>query len=307
MRLEPDEQGSSLGQAPLSPLLLREARERAHAWLARFAPLLDDSGELSADDCRSRLETITELRDEGPAVLLALQSQAGTEEAELVGTLQQAVAEVEARETELRQRLGRLAPGDPQAAVDLERLRERLAEAAARREVESVVGRATGDEVLSLQSSPGSKGAAAMSMVFGLGMFAFTCVHAVLFIGGFMRVIGLFALAFLLFYAIFWSAAAALIWSGVRAACRETIELRGRELTVLRSLAGREWRQKYTLACDARACLTQSSTSQQNQPSKEVQLRAEDGTDIRLAFGRPPEEQERLVERINMHLAALPR
>jgi hypothetical protein len=307
VRLEPNHEAVSNSSAPLSPLLQREAIARGHAWLSRFAPLLDEPAGLSAEEVRLRLEEVPGLRREGTTALSDLDTHSGAGEAELRDTLRQALDELEAREGELRRRLGRLAPGDPEAVVDLGRLREKLAEAAARREVESVTGTTPVEETLELQTSPGNLGAAAMNWIMGVGVFAFTSVHALFLIGGFMRAFGPIALALLAFYAIFWTAAAAIIGSGIRLATREQIRLDGRELTIHRVLGPWTAERRMTLASDARAHVTTTATRQQNTVSTEIAVQGADGSDVRIAYGRPAVEQERAVERINMHLAALPR
>lgn len=142
MRLESESVSRQYPAAPLSPLLHREAVEGVNRWLARFAPLLQPEG-LDADRCRQWLQEIPTLREEGHQARETLEAQATQADLTLLTTLRQALRELDAQEAELRRRLGVLAPGDPEARVDLAQLQAQLAEAAARREVEEITGSST--------------------------------------------------------------------------------------------------------------------------------------------------------------------
>jgi hypothetical protein len=126
-------------RAPLALLQLRRCRAQAERWLACFEPLLNYGSARRAADCRRRLRQIPVLRVDGQDLLYRLQVQATPAEATLVATLRDALRELDGLERDYRQRLGLLAPGDPAAEVDLEPLRARLAEAAARHEVGALV------------------------------------------------------------------------------------------------------------------------------------------------------------------------
>jgi hypothetical protein len=304
MRLDREEEQQELDSARAS-LQRRQAREAAHGWLARFAPLLDDLDTMSAADCRERLERVPSLRAEGERVLVALEPAALPAEGPLLDTLREAQQELDALERDYRRRLGLLAPADPAGEVDLARIRERLAEVAARREVEAATGAQSAPTRLELKVSPGSRGAAAFMGVFSLGMFGFTGVHAVFMIGGMMQAIGPLALGLLAFYALFWAAAYGLARSAVRAVSQEELELEGRRLRLRRRLGPWSWEEAYTLAPESRASVA-VPIQQRGNSVTEVGLQDVEGRDIRFAAGRSALEQERLVSRLNEYLSALP-
>ena len=289
-----------------SPLLNRDARDAASRWLARFAPLLGGLDELGAEECRHRLAGLPELRAEGEQALSLLEQHATTADVSLLTTLRDAVREVAGHETDVRRRLARLAPGDPAGEVDLAAIQERLAEVAARREVGTWAGSSVEGARLELKTSPANWGAAGMLGIFSLGWNAFTTVHAVLFIGGFMQAIGLFALAFLLFYAMFWAVGFGMAWAAFRAACKEQIVLQGTELTMNRRLFGLSWDRKYAVNRASRALLVEATVRQQGSTARDVAVYDAEGREVRVASGRPLHEQDRLVARLNEYFAALP-
>lgn len=308
MRLE-TQQNESYPATPLSPLLNREAKESAHRWLARFAPLLDGVEGLGTQESRGRLEGIPALRAEGQAALQRLESQVSQADLNLLETLRSSLVELDAVEADLRRRLGLLAPGDPEGQIDLAALQAKLAENAARREVTSW---GTQDSLLparlELQTSPPNWAAAAMMGLFSLGWNSFTTIHAVLFIGGFWRAIGPFALFFLLFYSMFWAVGAAMAWGAFLAACQEEIGLEGRRLLLTRKLFGYTWKREYTLMEGTRARLLDPVMKSRQAGAaihqKDVAVTDEQGKEVRFASGRPREEQQRLILRLNEYLAA---
>jgi hypothetical protein len=310
MRLETEEQHQrQYPVAPSSPLLNREARAGVERWLARFSPYLDSLESLPGEDCRKRLEELPALRADGQMALERLDQQAAQADAPLVETMRSALAELDNLEGDLRTRLGYLQPGDPEGRVDLEQIQAKLAATAARREVSSwsptdtlLEGR------LQLETSPPNWGAAIGLLIFSLGWNSFTTIHAVLFIGGFMRVIGLFALFFLLFYSMFWAVGLAMAWGAYLSACREQIVLDGRKLTLTRKLLGMELKREYTLMEGARARLIDPMMKSKNGSTsgsgKDLALLDERGKEIRFASGRTILEQERLMRRLNEYLTA---
>jgi hypothetical protein len=291
-----------------SPLLNREAVEAANRWLARFSPVLDGTDTLGADQTRQRVQLISDLRPDGQSALQNLLAQATQSDTELVATLRSSLNELDALETDLRRRLAALSPGDPAGVVDLGALQAKLAEKAAEREVSSW---APGDTLvtptLELKTSPPNWGAALFSGLFSLGWTSFTTIHAFFFIGGFWHVMGPFALLFLLFYSIFWAVGLAMGAAAVLSACSESISLDGRRLTVRRSLFGFEWKRDYTIPVGNRARVTAAATRapSENTPAFNgmvVAIRDEAGREIKLASGRPSDEQHRLVTKLNEYL-----
>lgn len=301
-----EETKSILNTPPVGPepLLQREARESAQRWLARFSPLLDEPETLKADECRRRLERLQGLRGDSQQVLFSLQSQAGTDEVELLTTLRQAVDELDDRESELRRRIATLAPGDAEGEVDLQAIRSRIAEAEARREVEQVTGsRLLSEPRLEILTSPGSLAAAAFMGVFSLGWMSFTTLHAVIMIGGMIQSsIGWGAIFFLFFYAIFWAVGIGIGYGAFKTASKEHATFDGRTLTITRSLFGKEWKKSFELAPDAQAYVTQSNFRQNNVPSWELALTDAQGKEIRLGSGRQMFELQHKAEKINAFL-----
>lgn len=164
--------------------------------------------------------------------------------------------------------------------------------------------------MLEVRTSPPNWAGAGLLLLFSLGWNSFTTVHALLFIGGFWRAIGPLALAFLLFYSIFWAVGLAMAWGAFLAACQETITLEGRRLTLRRRLLGYTWKREYTLAPGAEARLVEPALHLKSRPNnvpgngKDVAVTDETGKEIRFASGRPQYEQEQLVRKLNEYLSA---
>jgi hypothetical protein len=289
------------------PVLLREAKQRAGQWLSRFLPLLDDPRTLDAPECRSRLETAAELREEGRDVLDSL-TRAGLGDDAPTSLFREALAELDHAEEEIRKRLGAITPGDHEGIADLEMVRRRLAEAAARREVRETAGWQWSESGLELTSSHANPAAAAGLGIFSLGWLGFTTFHAVMMIGGMARVFGLLSLFLLAFYAIFFMAGFAMAYGAFRAAAEEKLALRGRTLTLTRRLCGRSWERRYRLGPNSRARLVNqrfgsSSSEGSQQPLQEIEIRDEDGRGIRFGTLESRDEYEELVRQINSYLA----
>lgn len=288
----------------VSPLLQQEARAAANRWLVHFTPLTDPTERLDAEDCRQRLEQLPALREDGTRALATLEHDAGPEDAELLQTVKDAIASLAALEQDLRLRLSAVAPADPEAAPNLAAVRTRLAEVAARREVAETIGQiapAT-DAPLVLPVSTGNWIAALFPGVFAFAWLSFTTFHAVFMIGGFMHAVGLWALALLAFYSIFYLAGFGMAWAALCAAANETLTLQRDEAIATRKLLGWSWHRRCTLGHESRAYLAMPRTSSRSGNfSREVAL---SGTDRELRFGSaaPAFEQERLVRRINAYL-----
>lgn len=298
-------QPEQLPAVPLFPEQRREGVQAANAWLAQFAPLLDDLNQLSAEQCRARLQQVPVLRTDGDRVLLRLREHACQSDAGLLATLQDAVRELDGQESNLRQRLALLEPGDPQGAVDLSELRERLAEASARREVAAVAGTFSGSAAsLELQTSPPSLAAALMMGVFSFGWMSFTTVHAVFMIGGMFHAFGWMALALLGFYAIFWSVGIAMAWGAILAASQEHLTAEGRRLTITRKFFIWSWNKKFQVSPDSRAYVKRATSRHQSGVTSSLQAAFTDaeGREITFASGRPEPELDRLVSRLGDYL-----
>lgn len=296
-----------LPAVPLSPTQRREAVQEANAWLSRFAPLLEDLDHLGAEQCRARLQQVPSLRSDGDQVLLRLRQHACQTDLPLLTTLQESIRELEGQESDLRRRLALLEPGDPQGEVDLSELRERLAEAAARREVAAVAGPWTGSATsLELQTSPPNWGGALFMGVFSFGWLSFTTVHAIFMIGGMSHAFGWMALALLGFYAIFWLAGIGMAWGAILAASREHLAVAGRQLTITRKFLAWTWSKRYSVSSNSRAYVKASSTRSSNSSSTlQAAFTDAEGREVGFASGRPEPELERLVSRLNDYLRTI--
>jgi hypothetical protein len=304
VRLE--EQGEERPAVPLSPLLNREAREAANRWLACFTPFLDSPDGLDAEATRRLLEQASALWTEGERRRQDLEQQAAQGDVPLLATLREALGELEAREGDLRRRLGRLAPNAPGAEVDLSQIRTKLAEAAARREVDSWGGSsAQATPRLELKTSPGNPGAALAMGLFSLGWLAFTTIHAVFMIGGMMAAFGPWALLLLLFYSMFWAVGLGAGWGAIRTGSEEQVELEGAEMVLRRRFLFWSSRRTYHLGPESCAYLAEPGVRQQGSAAQEVAVQDRNGREIRLATGRPEFEQQRLVTRLNDYVKGL--
>jgi hypothetical protein len=207
-------------------------KQEAEQWLAKFAPLILNNGQFrNADQVRQQIHRIEELKASVPGILMKTSGLAGSVDHEVISTLQSAAAQLDSIESELRQELSRLSPGDPQSRVDLDFLQERLAE----REAKQEIGIPTARQVpttLELVTSPANFAAGVGLGIFGLGWNAFTTLHCVLMIGGMSKAIGWGALALLAFYAIFFLAGFAMLAGAVTAWSTESISLVGRQLRI---------------------------------------------------------------------------
>lgn len=285
---------------------LEETREAAHAWVARFAPLIMEEKVLGVRALKDRLKTIEELETSGPSVLQRLQQVATDDDWKLLDTIEKSLGQLESLETSLRKQLGTLAPGDPMGIADLDRLADRLAERSARAEL-GIDHEPETPDVLELKTAPANYGTAIGAGVFGLGWTSFTAVHAVLMIGGLMQAFGWFALFLLLFYAIFFGVGFALLAAAFNAACDESILLDGRRLTIRRQMGAMRREKSFQVGSGSLAKIgkIQAMKSSQTKAGARVQailLTGEDGKTISFAGGQTNERLRELVEQINAYL-----
>ncbi|MFM7322369.1 MAG: hypothetical protein ACKO5K_12715 [Armatimonadota bacterium] len=280
--------------------------ESARSWLARFAPFVYAVPETTADQCRDLIARVRRLREESVGVVSGLEVDPGSVEGpELLSTVRHAVASLDGVEEDLRRRLARLAPGDPDGIVDLDALREKMAERAAREELGVATGTAV-PEGFKERITGGNRGAAVGLFVFGLGWNAFTLVHATLMIGGMVRAFGWIALGLLLFYAIFFGAGFAMFKGAYETASAVDLELDGWELSVTRTLAGRARRRTWTLGPDSRASAAVPVISRGSGAAAMPALRLsdKDGNEFDIPGGFDPVRRHALERRINAHIAA---
>ena len=275
----------------------RESTQAAYAWLSRFAPTLDDPATLTPKECRRRLSALPRLREEGEAILDLMAAATG-EQARVAETVRDATRQLAGLDETLRRALGEA----PAEQLNLDEIRARMAEAEARREVETLAPSMAGTKRLQQRVSEGSLGGAAFMGIFSFGWLSFTTVHAIFMIGGMMHAFGPLALLLLGFYAIFFAAGFGMAWLAVRMGCKEDLDLAGRELSLHRRLLGVRWRQTYQLGNGARARITRASVRQEGGNQTEIAVKDEKGKECRFGTALAPEEQRSLVKRLNEYL-----
>ena len=281
-----------------------QTRDRANAWIARFAPLVmeDATGE---EEVRRRIATASALRNDIPDVSLLT----APEDVNLVATFGRAVGQLNSLETDLRRRLARLDPGDPEGRPDLGRLDERLQERLARQEVGLEDGEVS---VFERKTAGGNKAAAAFLFLFGIAWTSFTTVHCAFMVGGLFHAFGFPALALLLFYSIFFFAGFAMFSQALKTASDESIALDGRRLSVRYRFGPRRKETDYELPRGARAEIADVpyegvTASNDNDNRVRTQLGVIftdlDGKTVGVARGATPRVQVKLRDEINDYLS----
>jgi len=294
-------------QPPELPNPYREqAVDEANAWVARFAPLVMEDSSLTEADVRKRMATIHQLRGTGTALRDRLLSVGGPSEVELTGTLAAAVDQLDSVEDDLRRRLAALAPGDPAGMVDLDRLRDKLAERAAQNEA-GMISNLAQPAQLELEITKGNKAGAAAAGLFALVWNGFTLVHAIFMIGGMFMAFGWVALFMLLFYSIFFAAGAAITMSAVNTASTESVSIDGFEMTVSKKLGGWVRKKTYKLSPRTRAEVgvnNQGARFNNRRSTPAIIMGDEFGNQINLGEHASDIQRTTACEKINAYLAA---
>lgn len=286
-----------------------QAVGEANAWVARFAPLIMEEEAIDQAEVKRRLQTVRELQQTGVALRDRLTSVAGPEEQELTATLHSAIDQLPTVESDLRSRLGRLAPGDPDGTVDLDALQDKLAERAARNEV-GVPTELAQPSKLDFKICPGNKAMASFLGIFALGWNSFTAFHATLMIGGMFHAFGWGALALLGFYGIFFAAGFGLVMAALNAASDESIAVDHDELTVSRKLGSWIRKKEYKLGPDSRAEISLdagtgfSSGSNRNTPKPAIVITDVNGSQIVVGSSATDLQRQTAVQKINAYLEA---
>ncbi|MCB0825925.1 MAG: hypothetical protein KDC26_07025 [Armatimonadetes bacterium] len=284
-------------------------REDLNSWVARFAPLVMDSGPFDEPTTRHRLELIQNLKEEADILQLDKATLDPTNDHELLSTFDAAKGQLGSIEFDLRKHLSRLSPGDPESRPDLDALQERLAETAAKIEVGVSTTSQMGSR-LDLVTSPPNIGAAMGMLIFALGWNGFTTFHATLMIGGMYKAFGVAAFALLLFYAIFFSVGFAMFWGAFLAGAEESIELEGDQLTIKRKLFRFTHRKKHTLDLDTFARIgmaerTQLKNSERGPNlAKAIILTDDNGRPINLGFSTTDARRDEYCKKINLYIQA---
>ncbi|MFQ6539277.1 hypothetical protein [Aphanothece stagnina] len=278
-------------------------RDEMNAWVARFAPLVMAPAPLEAADLRDRLELIEGLRRDSERLATSKSMLRGPQDDELVRTFEMALPQLSQIESDLRTRLARVAPGDPESRPDLDRLQERLHENAARQEMGLATD--TVPEVLEAVTSVPSWVAAIGLLIPALGVGAFVTVHMLLMIGGMWMAFGPGALALVLFYAIFYAAVVAMFGGAFTAAAEETIRLSGTDLVITKRLGALKFERRHQIDPDQKVKeVEQSETNNRTRRFFEViEMTDPTGRPIHFARGISNAKREDLVRQLNAYLA----
>lgn len=284
------------------------ATDQANAWVARFAPLIMNDRVLTAEEVKDLLKRLDQLRAEAPGVRGQLSLYGAQIEPSLATTFDHAVEQLDSVEEDLRKRLGKLAPGDPEGIADLERLQERLAERRARQEIGAPTGLDVGP-VLEMRTAPSNLIGAAFMGLFATGWLAFTTFHAIFMIGGMMQAVGLWALFLLLFYSIFFGVGFAMAAGALSMASRESIRLEGTTLTVERRLGFWVRTKTHRVDPSKRARIGTPQFSKKNHgpasvknDGKAVILLDAEGNEVALAAQASHALRKDICERVNAYL-----
>lgn len=281
-----------------------ESRQLATRWLARFAPLVNNSPTWDQDRLKESIRILHDLKAESSDLIGRLDHLWKSEDVELTQTVRTAVLQLDSIENELRSHLGFVSPGDPLSSVNLDDLQERLA----RRQAKQEIGLSTTEPipfVLEEKSSPSNPAAGLAIGIFGLGWTAFTTVHCILMISGMKKALGWAALGLLAFYSIFFFVGFAMLAAAVYAFATETIRLEGRKLTITRSLLGISREKSVTLDRDAvaRVGVREMAMQQKGAPTLAINLSTDDGKTVSIGGYASEEARKRLAVKINQYLS----
>lgn len=287
------------------------AREEANRFLAEVSPLLQgETPTENAQGLRNWIQTVERLQGKSARLRMDLELLMDPSDQILKATAVQVLNQLPTLEEDLRKRLARLAPGDPEGRVDLDRLRDRLAEREARQEM----GVSTDLEIPAVLeqkvSDPNWMGGLFMG-VFGFGWTAFTTVHAIFMIGGMATAFGWAALGLLAFYSIFFLVGFAML-AGAAASCStESIRLEGRELTITYQFFGITYRRKATLDPAAKITIGKAMTKFKNSTDSDggggqrsILLTTAEGKEVSLGANASEVQKEALVKKLTAYLAA---
>jgi hypothetical protein len=218
--------------------------------------------------------------------------------------------ELDGIESNLRLQLATLAPGDPQGEVDLELLRARLAEVAARREIARVAGPLARNtpvpvEPLTVLGSEPWWGQAAFLGLCGIawiGFIASQAIHS-------FQTLGYLTPDQIAKYSAFWSVISAVGWvfvaHGIQQACWEELTLKGRELTIRWRIGPFHWSRQHLLEPESRTHRVNNSY-QTLDVRGELTIRTARGKWLNFGMRRPVGEQLWLRDKINAYLDELP-
>ena len=297
-----------LPPVPASPLLESLAVQVARDWQDRAKALLVvPPTEASLNELGVALDAVQLGCRDGREAAAGLAKEGSQADGELLNAVQVALAELDGREQTLRDRLTILEPVESASRLDLDGLREKLAAAAARRELAAVAGKEAPNGVLELPVAPPDP-KTAWSIVRSVVIC--TTLLVVLpywFFGGmyeplshvFLRMLGctgplLVGLVLMTAYSL-------------RGCVSERLRVVGSELTIYRKLAGVEWSKTCKLGSDSKAYLAPRDAVDGKGGAATIQVAVtdRDGKECALAVSRPLEHREALVKRLNEHFQTL--
>jgi hypothetical protein len=214
--------------------------------------------------------------------------------------MRRAVAQLNSIENDLRRRLARIAPGDPEGIVDVDVVRRRLQERNARLEM----GVPTNLEVpVSLEmtiTSSNEKAVRGLAVISAVWALIAISVLAVMLA---RLVESTFGLISLIASTVLWINFSAFMLE--KGAVSESISLSGQQLTLRRRILGFEMRKVYTLPFREMATVGPSrypNLDAESPPPMRVLLHDIGGHQIELGASASPTRQAQVCEQINQYL-----
>ena len=284
------------------------ALENADRWLAIFAPMLEFDQAGTAKEMERRIKLLRQLRSNSAEVQRALSSSEEVGAADRLDVVTKATQQLDSIEDEYQKRLAVEQPGHALSMANLDALKEKLAENAARMEVGADI-LTPFEGHLEIETAKGSLAAAAGVGIFATGWLSFTTLHAVLMVGGMARAIGWGALALLAFYAIFYFAGFAMAYGAFIAGSNETVSIDGTRLVWLRKWGPIRMRREYELDATQRAQIGKAQLGNSNNKAGTavVQLVDAAGKTINIGAGSNLQQLQKIQQQLNGYLAGVAR
>jgi hypothetical protein len=283
-----------------------ELKQEVESWIASFAPLLMEDGELTSSEIQDRLEDIRQLRRSGGVLNMRSGSLRAPEYAELLETFEDAWARIDPLEKQTKEALARLKADTGAQAVNLVDTEVERTPTVEPSEPAPKRFDFPGGILREVVSRPSSSKAA------GLGCFAifwngFTLIHMFFMIRGMYESFGAVAFLLLLFYAIFLLVGAAVAHSAILALSTQSIVISGRKLTRTRVVLGWKSTKSWVINPGSPAIMASPTSpvmkSGTNQREKEIALKSAEGERIFLGAPVFESDQKVLIEKINAYLA----
>lgn len=285
-----------------------DALENADRWLAIFAPMLEFDQAGTAKEMERRIKLLRQLRSNSPEIQRDLSSSDELGAADRLDVVTKATQQLDSIEDEYQKRLAVEQPGHALSMANLDALKDKLAENAARMEV-GAENLSPFEGHLEVETAKGSLAAAAGVGIFATGWLSFTTLHAVLMIGGMARAIGWGALALLAFYAIFYFAGFAMAYGAFIAGSNETVSIDGTRLVWLRKWGPIRMRREYELDPTQRAQIGKAQLGNSNNKAGTavVQLVDAAGKTINIGAGSNLQQLQKIQQQLNGYLVGVAR